>query len=147
LNNSNNLLTLLATDPPSSYREWVPLYLFSCFPHLCWVPADSIPQSRAVLAPYPPPRRPVPRSSGSRQLPALLSGTVVSQDFRPLVYQQKNIVTQSNTRTLEKILRLTKMLTYIRVCIYMYVFVYMYMYNPRPSQLYVGGGGQIIWSP
>ncbi len=52
VNNSNNLLILLAADPPSSHPEWALLYLFSCFPHLCWVPTDSFPQ-RGGEAPHP----------------------------------------------------------------------------------------------
>ncbi len=44
--NINNLLTLLAADPPSSQPEWVLLHFFSCFPHLCWVPTDSSPWVR-----------------------------------------------------------------------------------------------------
>ncbi len=52
--NGNDLLTLLAIDPPSSHPEWVLLYLFSCFPHLCWVPTDSFPQGRVGQAPHPP---------------------------------------------------------------------------------------------
>jgi hypothetical protein len=54
MNNSNNLLTLLVPDPLSSSPKWVLLYLSSYFPHLCWVPTDSFPQSRADLAPHPP---------------------------------------------------------------------------------------------
>jgi hypothetical protein len=50
---SNNLLTLLATNPPSSCPEWVLLH-FSCFPHPCWVPTDSFPRSKADQAPHPP---------------------------------------------------------------------------------------------
>ncbi len=51
--NGNNLLTLLAADPPSSCPEWVLLHFFSCFPHLCWVPTDSFPLSDAGRAPNP----------------------------------------------------------------------------------------------
>ncbi len=54
INNNNNLLTLLAVDPSPSCPEWVLLYLFSCFPHLCWTPTDSFPWSRAVLALHSP---------------------------------------------------------------------------------------------
>jgi hypothetical protein len=38
---NSNLLTLLTADPPASCPKWVPLCLFSCLPHLCWVPTDS----------------------------------------------------------------------------------------------------------
>ncbi len=56
LSMGHNLLTLLATDPPSSHPEWVFLHLFSCFPHHCWVPTDSSTQSKAGPAPHPPPQ-------------------------------------------------------------------------------------------
>jgi hypothetical protein len=38
---NSSLLTLLAADSPASCPEWVPLCLFSCLPHICWVPTDS----------------------------------------------------------------------------------------------------------
>jgi hypothetical protein len=44
---ATNLLTLLATDPPSSHPEWILLYLLSWFPHLCWVSTDSYHQDWA----------------------------------------------------------------------------------------------------
>ncbi len=41
----DNLLTLLAADPPASHPEWVPPCLLSCFPQLCWVPTDFFPKT------------------------------------------------------------------------------------------------------
>jgi hypothetical protein len=63
VNNGNNLLTLLAADPPSSCPEWAPLCPFSCFHHPCWVLTDSFPQSRTDLA-----RIPYFLQNGSREL-------------------------------------------------------------------------------
>jgi hypothetical protein len=50
---SNNFLTQLAADPPSSHPEWVLPHLSSCFPHLCLVPTDSFSWSEAGWAPQP----------------------------------------------------------------------------------------------
>jgi hypothetical protein len=52
---TDNLLTLLAADPPASHPEWVPPCLLSCFPQLCWVPTDFFPQNRVGLALCLPP--------------------------------------------------------------------------------------------
>ncbi len=52
--NGNNLLTLLAADPPPSRLELVLLNFFSCFLYLSWVPTDSFPHSRAGQFPHPP---------------------------------------------------------------------------------------------
>jgi hypothetical protein len=52
---TDNFITLSASDPPSSRPEWVLLYFSSCFPHLCWFPTDSFPRSsKAGRAPHPP---------------------------------------------------------------------------------------------
>ncbi len=67
---------LLATDPPSSHPECIPLFPFSWFPHLCQVPTDSFYQERVDRALFPPSCKPVPGSFGSRQLPISLSSTI-----------------------------------------------------------------------
>ncbi len=41
---------MLATDPPASGPEWVPLCPSSCLPHLCWVPTDSFPLTLNLTA-------------------------------------------------------------------------------------------------
>ncbi len=71
MNNSNNLLTLLAADPPPSRPCWILLYLFSCFPHLG---LTLFPRAGQTW-PSTPFYRLAPGSSGSRQLSVFLSGT------------------------------------------------------------------------
>ncbi len=97
----NNLLTLLAADPPSSRLDWVLHCLLSCFSYLCWVPTDFFHQSRVGQAPLPPfSCRPVPRSSGSRQLPVFLLGTPrissVTLNITPPTHGRVGHLSQSN---------------------------------------------------
>jgi hypothetical protein len=63
-------------------RMGSPLFVLM-FTHLCWVPIVSFPWSEAGRAPHPPSvSRPVLGSSGSRQLPISLSGTIKVSTLR-----------------------------------------------------------------
>ncbi len=76
----SNLLTLLTADLPASCPKWVLPSLFSCLPISAGFQLTLFFSNWVGLALHlspPPPLRPVPGSSGSRQLPVFLSGTTM----------------------------------------------------------------------